>query len=70
MEGSRIIVAVLVGCLAFFALIAVFVGEGFVRQVPIFWNEEVHATVAFRTAGPTCKWLALSGTEGLIRLLS
>ncbi len=61
MNNSRIIPIALVGGISFLVLIVVFVGEGFVRQVPIFWKEEIRATVAFQKIDGQVKVVGLIG---------
>ncbi|MDE1862331.1 MAG: cupredoxin domain-containing protein [Thaumarchaeota archaeon] len=63
--NSRFMVFAIVGCAALFVLIVVLVGEGFVRQVPIFWNEEIHATVAFEDVKGQTRVVGLVGNGGV-----
>lgn len=63
--NSKIIIIALVGGMAFLAFIVIFVGEGFVRQVPIFWKEEIRATVAFREIDGQVKIVGLIGNGGV-----
>lgn len=62
--SSRIVVIALVTTLVFFVLIVVFVGEGFVRQVPIFWKEDIRTTVAFKEIDGQLKVVGLIGNGG------
>ena len=63
MSNSRIVLIALVGCISFLILIVVFVSVGFVRQVPIFWKEEVRATIAFQEIGGQLKVVGLIGNS-------
>lgn len=67
--NSRFVVITLIATLAFFVLIVVFVGEGFVRQVPIFWKEDVRATVAFKEIDGQLKVVGLIGNGGIDPIL-
>lgn len=60
-SSSKIILVALVGGISFLILIVVFVSAGFVRQVPIFWQEEIRATVAFREINGQLKVVGLIG---------
>lgn len=62
--SSRIVVIALVATLVFFVFIVVFVGEGFVRQVPIFWKEDIRTTVAFKEIDGQLKVIGLIGNGG------
>ena len=62
--SSRIVVIALVTTLVFFVFIVVFVGEGFVRQVPIFWKEDIRTTVAFKEIDGQLKVVGLIGNGG------
>lgn len=61
MSSSKIVLIALVGCISFLILIVVFVSSGFVRQVPIFWKEEIRATVAFQEINGQLKVVGLIG---------
>ena len=52
-----------VDCVSVLVLIVVFVSAGFVRQVPIFWKEEVRATVAFEEVNGELKVVGLIGNS-------
>lgn len=60
-SSSKIALIALVGCISFLILIIVFVSSGFVRQVPIFWKEEIRATVAFQEINGQLKVVGLIG---------
>lgn len=61
MSGSKIVFITIIGCISFLILIVVFVSAGFVRQVPIFWQEEIRATVAFREVNGQLKVVGIIG---------
>lgn len=63
--NSKLIIITLAGCIAFLVLIVIFVSEGFVRQVPIFWKEEIKATVAFREVDGQLRVVGLIGNGGI-----
>lgn len=63
MSSSKIVLVALVGCISFLILIVVFVSAGFVRQVPIYWKEEVRATVAFQEIDGQLKVVGLIGNS-------
>ncbi|MDC8453206.1 MAG: hypothetical protein LV477_09905, partial [Candidatus Nitrosotalea sp.] len=60
-NSSKIVLVALVGCISFLILIVVFVSAGFVRQVPIFWKEEIRATIAFQEINGQLKVVGLIG---------
>jgi len=64
LESSRFVIIALVSTLVFFVLIVVFVGEGFVRQVPIFWKEDIRTMVAFKEIDGQLKVVGLIGNGG------
>jgi Cupredoxin-like domain len=63
-DDSKLIVMAVAGTMIFFVLIVVFVGEGFVRQVPIFWKEDIRTTVAFEEIDGQLKVVGLIGNGG------
>ena len=63
MNSSKIVLVALVGCISFLILIVVFVSAGFVRQVPIYWKEEIRATVAFEEIGGQLQVVGLVGNS-------
>jgi hypothetical protein len=63
--NSRLVIIALVGCMVFFALVVVFVGEGFVRQVPIFWKEDIRSMIAFKEMDGQLKVIGLVGNGGI-----
>ena len=63
--NSKMIIYAIVGSMAFLIFIVIFVGEGFVRQVPIFWKEDIRATVAFREIDGQLKVVGLIGNGGI-----
>lgn len=64
-NSSKIVLVALVGCISFLILIVVFVSAGFVRQVPIFWKEEIRATIAFQEINGQLKVVGLIGNGGI-----
>jgi hypothetical protein len=47
---------------ATFALLVVFVNEGGVRPVSIFWKEKIETTIAFRNVNGQLEVVGLKGT--------
>jgi len=61
---KMLIMVSLVGVLSIFAFIVIFVGEGNVRHVVIFWKEEIKATVAFENIRGNLLVVGLEGNGG------
>jgi hypothetical protein len=59
-----LIVSIIGGVIFFFLLIG-FIGQGNVRQVPIFLKEKIEATVAFRNIDGETKIIGLKGNAGV-----
>lgn len=51
----------IIGGMIFFFLLIGFIGQGNVRQVPIFFKEQIEATVAFRNIDGETKIIGLKG---------
>ena len=47
-NNKRFLIFSIIGGMVFFSLLVGFIGQGNVRQVPIFFKEHIEATVAFR----------------------
>jgi hypothetical protein len=60
---SLIIIALLIGVVAFAGMIA-FIGQGNVRHVSIFWQEKVEQTVAFEDIDEQVQLRGISGVGG------
>lgn len=52
-------------CMGFLIFIISFVGQGYVRHVVIFWEEDIRATVAFRSVNNTTEVVGLIGNGGV-----
>jgi len=59
-EG-RLVAFSIIGVVAAFAILILFVGGGGVRHVPITFKETIHTTVAFRTIDGETKVVGLKG---------
>lgn len=57
----KLVLAAVVGMLAAFAILFIFVGGGAVRHVPIYWKEKIEATIAFKTVGGQLKVVGIKG---------
>jgi hypothetical protein len=55
-----LIISIIVG-MVFFSLLITFIGQGNVRQVPIFFKEYMKATIAFRNIDGETKIIGLKG---------
>lgn len=58
-----ILVAIVIGVLALAGTI-MFIGQGNVRQVPIFWQERIEQTVAFEDIDGQVQLRGISGIDG------
>ena len=57
----KYIVAALIGAMVVFAFILIFVSQGNVRHVQIFWKETIEATVAFKNIDGELKIVGIKG---------
>ena len=55
----------IIGGMVFFSLLVGFIGQGNVRQVPIFFKEHMEATVAFRNIDGETKIVGLKGNADI-----
>lgn len=62
---KKMIIVAFVASMSFFIFIVVFVGQGYVRHVVIFWDEDIRATVAFRSENGTTHVVGLIGNGGV-----
>jgi len=62
-DKSIIVVAVVIGVVAL-AGITIFIGQGNVRHVPIFWQEKIEQTVAFEDIDGQVQLKGISGIDG------
>jgi len=62
-DKSLIIIALLIGVVAFAGMIA-FIGQGNVRHVSIFWQERVQQTVAFEDIDGQVQLRGIIGIDG------
>lgn len=59
------IIISLAASMSFLIFIVSFVGQGYVRHVVIFWDEDIRATVAFRGENGTTHIVGLVGNGGV-----
>jgi hypothetical protein len=62
---KKMIVIAFAASMSFLIFIVVFVGEGYVRHVVIFWNEDIRTTVAFRSENGSTHVVGLIGNGGV-----
>lgn len=62
-NGKFVIISIVCSMILFIAIIG-FVGQGFVRHVTIFWEEDIRATVAFRDVDGHLSVVGLIGNGG------
>jgi hypothetical protein len=62
-DKTIILIAILIGVVAFAGMI-VFIGQGNVRHVSIFWQERVEQTVAFEDVDGKVQLQGISGIDG------
>ena len=60
-NDKKILIGSIIGGMVFFSLLMGFIGQGNVRQVPIFFKEHMEATVAFRNIDGETKIIGLKG---------
>lgn len=60
-NNKKIFIGSIIGGMIFFFLLVGFIGQGNVRQVPIFFKEHMEATVAFRNIDGETKIVGLKG---------
>ena len=60
-NDKKILIGSIIGGMVFFSLLMGFIGQGNVRQVPIFFKEHMEATVAFRNINGETKIIGLKG---------
>jgi hypothetical protein len=63
-SGKLLIVIAIIASLAAFAGMIAFVGQGNVRQTPIFWTEKVEQTVVFEDIDGKVQLRAIKGVTG------
>jgi len=63
-RDKQIVILGLVAGLISFAVLIGFIGQGNVRQVPIFWQEKVEQTVVFEDVKGQVQLRAISGVAG------
>ena len=65
MQKSKIIIVagIFVGIISFAVMIG-YIGQGNVRQVPIFWKERIEQTVAFEDIDGKVQLKGISGIDG------
>lgn len=61
LNDKRLILVGIVAGIALFGALAVFVGQGNVRHVPIFWKETIRSTVAFQNIDGETKVIGIAG---------
>ena len=64
-NSKGLIILALLACAALFVFMVAFVGEGFVRQVTIFWPEDIRTTVAFQDVNGSLRVVGLIGNGGI-----
>lgn len=64
-NDKKFLIGVIIGGMMFFLLLIGFIGQGNVRQVPIFFKEHMEATVAFRNIDGETKIVGLKGNAGI-----
>jgi hypothetical protein len=64
-NDKKILIGSIIGGMIFFSLLIGFIGQGNVRQVPIFFKEHMEATVAFRNIDGETKIVGLKGNAGI-----
>ena len=62
LSEKKLVLIAVVGMLAAFAILILFVGAGGVRHVPIFLKEKVEATVAFKSIDGKLKVIGIKGS--------
>ena len=62
-NDKKIMICSIIGGMMFFSLLVGFIGQGNIRQVPIFFKEHMEATVAFRNIDGETKIVGLKGNE-------
>lgn len=60
-NDKKILIGSMIGGMVFFSLLMAFIGQGNVRQVPIFFKEHMEATIAFRNMDGETKIVGLKG---------
>jgi hypothetical protein len=60
-NNKKVLIGSIIGGMIFFFLLIGFIGQGNVRQVPIFFKEQIEATVAFRNIDGETKIIGLKG---------
>ncbi|HSB57301.1 MAG TPA: cupredoxin domain-containing protein [Nitrosopumilaceae archaeon] len=63
MDDKKIIIAGIVGGMVLLASLAVFVGFGNIRHVPIFWKETIKSTVAFEKIDDQTRIVGVEGNS-------
>jgi hypothetical protein len=64
-NDKKVLIGSIIGGMIFFSLLIGFIGQGNVRQVPIFFKEHMEATVAFRNIDGETKIVGLKGNAGI-----
>ena len=60
-NDKKFLIGAIIGGMIFFSLLVGFIGQGNVRQVPIFFKEHMEATLAFRNIDGETKIVGLKG---------
>ena len=60
-NDKKFLIGAIIGGMIFFSLLVGFIGQGNVRQVPIFFKEHMEATLAFRNIDGKTKIVGLKG---------
>ena len=62
-NDKKILIGSIIGGMVFFSLIVGFIGQGNIRQVPIFFKEHMESTVAFRNIDGETKIVGMKGNS-------
>ena len=64
-NDKKFLIGAIIGGMTFFSLLIGFIGQGNVRQVPIFFKEHMEATIAFRNINGETKIVGLKGNADI-----
>ena len=64
-NNKKFLMFSIIGGMVFFSLLVGFIGQGNVKQVPIFFKEYMEATVAFRNIDGETKIVGLKGNTDI-----
>ena len=62
-DKSMVLVAVVIGVVSLAGMM-IFIGQGNIRHVPIFWQEKIKQTVAFEDVDGNVQLKGISGIDG------